>query len=290
MKKILITGCSSGFGYLAAKQFAQRGDQVFATMRNPDGKNQQPAAELRSAGIKVLDLDVTSDASVNASCAKVVAEMGAPDVVINNAGQMYVGVTEAFTSEELTQQLDVNVVGIHRINRALLPAMRQQQSGLIINVSSIAGRFGAPFFGVYNASKWAVEGYSMGLKREIACTGVDVVVVEPGPFATNLFPASPKPKDEAGVAATYPEATLKTFEAIGKNFEAMFESADVATDPLDVVHKFIELVDMQPGTRPFRSVVGLDVGVIARNQSDEAHELPFLEAMGLVEYTTLKTS
>jgi NAD(P)-dependent dehydrogenase (short-subunit alcohol dehydrogenase family) len=140
----------------------------------------------------VIDMDVTSDASVTAAGERVIAAMGAPDVVINNAGQMYVGVTEAFTSEELTQQLDVNVVGIHRVNRALLPAMRAQQGGLIINVSSVAGRFGAPFFGIYHASKWALEGYSMGLRREIACTGVDVVVVEPGPFATNLFPASPE--------------------------------------------------------------------------------------------------
>jgi hypothetical protein len=77
---------------------------------------------------------------------------------------------------------------------------------------------------------------------------------------------------------------------MGKSFESMFESAEVPTDPIDVVQKFIELVDAQPGTRPFRSVVGLDIGVIARNQSDEAHELPFLQAMGLVEYCTLKTS
>jgi NAD(P)-dependent dehydrogenase (short-subunit alcohol dehydrogenase family) len=176
MNVILITGCSSGFGFLAAKKLAARGDQVFATMRAPGGKNSGPAEELRAlSNIEVLDLDVTSNGSVDAAAAVVLAKADAPDVVINNAGQMYVGLAEAFTAEELSQQLDVNVVGIHRVNRAFLPSMRQRAKGLIINVSSVAGRMAAPFFAVYHASKWGVEGYSLALRRELACVGVDVV-------------------------------------------------------------------------------------------------------------------
>jgi short-subunit dehydrogenase len=144
---------------------------------------------------------VTSDESADAAVAAVGS---APDVIINNAGQMFVGVGEAFTAEELTRQLDVNVVGIHRVHRAFLPAMRKQGKGLVINISSIAGRMAAPFFAVYHASKWGVEGYSLGMRRELACTGVDVVVVEPGPFSTELFPQSPKPSDEDGRAQSYP--------------------------------------------------------------------------------------
>jgi len=289
MKKIIITGCSSGFGFIAARKFAERGDQVIATMRNPEGSNKAPAEELQKSGISVLEMDVTSDDSVENAAASARSIFGAPDVVINNAGQMFVGLTEAFSAEELSQQLDVNVVGIHRLSRCLLPSMREVGSGLLINLSSVAGRFGAPFFGVYNASKWAVEGYSQALRRELACTGVDVVVVEPGPFTTNLFSKSPHPADKEGIVASYPSVAMQTFGNMGKNFEEMFANPDVPTDPIDVVMKFIELVDMEPGTRPFRSVVGLDVGVIERNRSDEAHEAPFLEMMGLEEFVSLKT-
>lgn len=295
MSVILITGCSTGFGFLAAKRFAERGDSVFATMRDPQGKNSAPASELRKiaaatgANIEVLDLDVTSDASVNAAAATVLAKAKAPDVIINNAGQMYVGLAEAFTADELSRQLDVNVVGIHRVNRAFLPAMRESGKGLIINVSSVAGRMAVPFFAVYHASKWGVEGYSLALRRELACAGVDVVVVEPGPFTTELFPQSPRPKDADNRAQSYPAAAQETFDAMGAAFEGMFNDPQVPTDPADVVEQFVALTDMTPGTRPFRTVVGVDVGVRARNASDAPHEAPFLQAMGLEEFVKLRT-
>lgn len=291
MKTIVITGCSTGFGFQATQVFANRGDKVFATMRNVDGKNSEAAANLRAASsnITVVDLDVLSDKSVAQASASIIEQGGAPDVVINNAGQMYVGLAEAFTADELTRQLDINVVGIHRVNRGLLPAMRKAGKGLIINLSSIAGRFGAPFFSVYHASKWAVEGYSLGMRRELATSGVDVVVVEPGPFSTELFGQSPSPKDDEGRADTYPEVVPQTFKGMGKAFEGMFMDPEVPTDPIDVVNTFVTLVDSQAGTRPFRSVVGVDLGVRARNDADEAHEGPFLEAMGLTEFAKLKT-
>ena len=273
---------------------AGQGDIVFATMRDPDGKNSVPAEEIRTlaasngTNAEVLDLDVTSDASVEKAASAVLAKVEAPDVIINNAGQMYVGVSEAFTAEEMSRQLDVNLVGIHRVFRAFLPSMRQRAEGLIINVSSIAGRFAAPFFAVYHASKWGLEGYSLAIRRELACAGVDVVIVEPGPFTTELFPKSPQPKDEDNRTKSYPEVAAQTFDGMGAAFEEMFKDPEVPTDPADVVDRFMELVDMTPGTRPFRSIVGFDLGVSARNASDEAHEKPFLEMMGLNEFVQLQ--
>ncbi len=296
MSVVLITGCSSGFGLLAAKKLSARGDRVFATMRDPDGKNRTSAEELRApatsteSNIEVLDLDVTSDASVDTAAAAILAKAGAPDVIINNAGQMYVGLAEAFTAEELSRQLDVNVVGIHRVCRAFLPSMRQRAGGLIINISSIAGRMAAPFFAVYNASKWAVEGYSLAIRRELACAGVDVVVVEPGPFTTELFPQSPRPKDADNRAQSYPELAHQTFDGLGAAFEGMFSDPEIPTDPTYVVDRFMELIDMVPGTRPFRSVVGVDMGVTARNATDEAHEGPFLQMMGIEAFVRLRTT
>lgn len=296
MSVVVITGCSTGLGKAAAEGLAARGDRVYATMRDPSGKNQGLADELRGASeagdwdLEVLDLDVTSDQSVAAASAKILEASPAPDVVINNAGQMYGGFSEAFTAEEFSRQLDVNVVGIHRVSRAFLPSMRKRGSGLFINVSSVGGRMAAPFYALYNSSKWGVEGYSLGMRYELACTGVDVVVVEPGPFTTELFSQSPGPKDQEGRAATYPAIAHETFEGFGAAFEGMFDDPEVPTDPVDVAQRFAELISMTAGTRPFRSVVGVDLGVVARNASDEAHNPPFLEMMGLTEFVRLKTA
>ena len=295
MRTVLITGCSSGFGFQAAQVLGERGDTVYATMRDPDGKNAGPAGELRQfatdkgADIRVLDLDVMSDDSVAAAAAAVAADGRTADVVINNAGQMFVGLTEAFSGEEVARQLDVNVVGVHRVNRAFLPAMREQGSGLFINVTSIAGRIAIPFFAIYHASKWGLEGYSLGMRRELASCGIDVVVVEPGPFTTELFGQSPRPEDADGRADTYPAVVGEQFDGMNEAFNQMFDSPDVPTDPIDVVNRFVELIDMPAGSRPFRSPVGVDLGVRERNASDEAHDPAFLESMGLTEFATLKT-
>ncbi len=295
MSVTVITGCSTGFGFLAAKRFAERGDHVFATMRNPEGKNKPHADALLAFAaeggykIDVVDLDVTSDASVNTAGEQIVTTAGAPDVVINNAGQMFVGLAEAFSSEELAHQLDINVVGIHRVNRALLPSMREKGSGLIINVSSVAGRMAFPFFAIYHASKWGVEGYSAGLRRELASSGIDVTIVEPGPFSTELFPQSPTPADPEGRGKTYPEVVNQTWEAMGANFDSMFQDPEVNTDPALVVDRFVDLVDMTPGTRPLRGTVGLDFGVEANNQRDAEFDVGFMEAMQMTDFVKLKT-
>lgn len=292
-RTVVVTGCSSGFGRQVSEQLARKGDRVYATLRGTKGKNAEIARELQalaaaeSLDLRVLELDVTSTSSADSAAATVLAESGAPDVVINNAGQMFVGFTEAFSPEELTKQLDINVVGIHRVNRAFLPAMRKRDKGLIINLSSLAGRVSLPFFGVYHASKWAVEGYSLALRRELASSGIDVVVVEPGPFTTALFPTSPRPEDTEGRAETYPAVAHQTFEEMGSAFEGLFKDPETPTDPGLVVDRIIELTEMNAGTRPFRSVVGVDFGVRELNASVEPHEAALLEAMGLTSFATL---
>lgn len=292
-KTVVITGCSSGFGKQLALDLARRGDHVFATMRGTQGKNAGSASELEEIAasedlaLSVLELDVTSTSSVDAAAAAVLAEAGAPDTVVNNAGVMLTGFTEAFTPEEMTAQLDVNVVGIHRMNRAFLPAMRKRGRGLIINLSSIAGRLSAPFFGVYHASKWAVEGYSMALRGELACCGVDVVVVEPGPFATALFEVSPQPADADQRVADYPEVARTAYKSVGEAFDGMFNDPDTPTDPAMVVNEMVALIDTPAGRRPFRTVVGVDVGVRERNAAVEPFDRDVLEAFGMTEFSTL---
>lgn len=291
-KTVVITGCSSGFGKQLAVEMARRGDRVYATMRATKGKNAGAAAALKdlAAGeridLRVLELDVTSDASVDAASAAVIAESGAPDVLINNAGVMYVGFSEAFSAAQLSAQLDVNVVGIHRTHRAFLPAMRQRGAGLVINFSSIAGRLAVPFFGVYHASKWAVEGYSMALRGELACTGVDLVLVEPGPFATELFAQSPRPADADGRVGSYPELARQTLTQLEATFSGMFDDPNTPTDPAAVVEATLALIDTPAGQRPFRTVVGVDAGVRARNAAVEPFDKAVLSAFGLAEFAT----
>jgi NAD(P)-dependent dehydrogenase (short-subunit alcohol dehydrogenase family) len=207
--------------------------------------------------------------------------------VVNNAGQMFVGLTEAFSADEMTRQLDINVVGTHRVSRAFLPEMRKQGRGLIVNVSSVAGRLAIPFFGVYHASKWAVEGYSAGLRTELASSGVDVVIVEPGPFTTELFPRSPKPEDGDGRGKTYPDVAHQTLEGMSGGFEGMFADPDTPTDPSVVVDSIIGLIEMPAGTRPLRTVLGVDFGVRDLNAAAEPIETAAIEALGLTPFATL---
>lgn len=292
-RTVVITGCSTGFGRLMSEELARKGDRVYATLRGVKSSNARIANELQALAAKekvdlrVLELDVTSTSSVDAAAAKVLAESGAPDAVVNNAGQMFVGLTEAFSADELAKQLDINVVGVHRVSRAFLPAMRKRGQGLIMNISSIAGRMSLPFFGVYHASKWALEGYSMALRAELASSGVDVVVVEPGPFTTELFPRSPKPADSDGRGKTYPALAHQTFDQMGASFDQVFKDPKAPTDPKLVVDRMIELVGMKAGTRPFRSVVGLDFGVRDRNAMAEPLDAGLFEAMGLKSFATL---
>ena len=293
-KTVVITGCSSGFGELAAKELAKQGHRVYASMRGVNGKNKDKASALSAfakehgVDIRPIEIDVTSTESVNAAAAQINKESGAADVVINNAGQMYLGITECFDDQELTKQLDTNVVGVHRMNRAFLPAMRKSGKGLVINISSVAGRITIPFFGVYHASKWALEGYSQAMRTELASSGVDVVVIEPGPFSTNLFGTTPTPSDKENRGGTYPKVVHETFEGLNNAFAGIFENPDAPTDPMIVVNRMCELVAMKPGSRPFRSVCGENFGVSELNTMTDAYYDGVTGAMGLNDFATLK--
>jgi len=281
MKNVLITGCSSGFGYESAKYLAEKGHTVYATMRNITGKNAQPAAELKNyaedqnISINVLEMDVTSDESVNAA----VAQIAKVDVLINNAGLGYGGPIESFSSDQVLAQLDLNIVGTIRTTKAVLPIMRTQKSGLIIQVSSGAGRAAFPGFGVYHASKWGLEGLSESMRYELAPLGIDVVIVEPGPFSTNFFSNIVAPENDQ-IASDYKHVDA-FFEGFRNQVIDAFEDSNAPTDPILVVHSFEKLIDLPAGSRPLRTMVGLDFGLQTLNDAVEPIRKGLLESMGL---------
>jgi NAD(P)-dependent dehydrogenase (short-subunit alcohol dehydrogenase family) len=280
MKNIIITGSSSGFGLKAAKDFADKGNKVFATMRKPDGKNAEKKAELEghSVHIKVVDMDVTDEASIKNAIDNIIAEVGNIDILINNAGIMYLGITEAFSVEQARFQMETNYFGAIRTMQAVLPSMRKAGSGLIINTSSLVGRMSPPFFGTYTATKHALEGYSQALRYEVSPFGVDVVMVEPGPFGTGLLasgqaPAHSEVLDSYGELAGVPTA-------MGENFAQMLQSED-APDPQWVVDAYLKLAEMPFGKRPTRTVVGITWGVDKINELTQPIQDSVLKEMQL---------
>ncbi len=283
MKKVLITGCSTGFGYDSAKYLAGKGHHIYATMRSINGKNALPTSELRgfakdnNHNIEVIEMDVTSDESVK-SAVKQISDI---DVLINNAGIGFGGAVEAFSSQEVLNQLDLNIVGTIRAAKAVLPQMRAQKSGLIIQVSSGAGRASFPGLGVYNASKWGLEGLSEALRYELAPLGIDVVIVEPGPFSTNFFGSMITPENDE-IIDDYKHVDA-FFEGFQNQVQSAFEDSNVPTDPMLVVKTFEKLIDLPSGSRPLRTMVGIDFGLQELNDSVEPIRKKVLESMGLAD-------
>ena len=280
MNNVIITGTSSGFGRLSAIAFAEQGYQVWATMRNADGSNREPKKLLEAAAgdIRVLDMDVADDASVDTAIAQVIQADGKVDVLINNAGIMYIGHTEAYSVEQAHEQMNVNYYGVIRTTQAVLPVMRRAGSGLIINTSSTAGRVAYPYFGTYGATKFAVEAYSQSLRYEMAPHGIDIAIVEPGPFPTNLI-ESVQPEARQHVLDDY--GALKDVPAGMLDYFVDFFTTDAAPDNQLVVDAYLALADAEPGQRPIRTHVGIEHGAAEINRITQPIQDNIVNELGL---------
>ena len=277
-KTILITGASTGFGRDTAETLAEAGHKVFATMRNPQAQNRDHAKVLRQKGIEVVELDVGSDASVEAAVKEVLSRASRIDVLVNNAGIASAGVTEAFTPEQAKVVFNTNVVGLLRTSRAVLPAMRLQGDGLIINIGSILGRVTFPFFGIYGASKFAVEALTDSLRYEVSQLGIDVALVQPSAYPTPMYANVQMPADAERATA---------YGAVGEIPGAMFEQfittfqAPNPPNPHDVAEAIAKLVAQPKGSRPARTVVGAAFGSDIVNEQTAPVQAHVVEALGL---------
>ena len=181
-KTVLITGASSGFGKAAAKLFHTNNWNVIATMRSPEKETE--LAKL--SNVFISQLDVTDKLSIQNAVAAGIEKFGKIDVLVNNAGYGALGALEAATEEQVKQQFDVNLFGLIAVTKAVLPGMRQQKSGTIINVSSVGGRITFPFSSLYHATKFAVEGLTESMQYELNPFGIRLKIVEPGGYKTEF--------------------------------------------------------------------------------------------------------
>lgn len=250
--KILVTGASGAFGSLTCIQLAENGHQVVGTMRSLSGKNEPIANELKSKGVALVEMDVTNEESVNAGVDAAIKLMDGLDTVFNNAGIGANGILECFTASDIQKMFEVNVFGVQRLMRAVLPYLRQQGKGTIIHTSSCIGRVTTPFLASYSASKYALESLAEGYRAELSGFGIESCIVEPGGFPTGFMDGMISPSDTSrltqyGEMASLPEASIKGYVSYVESIPQQ--------RPERVAEAVLNLVNTPFGEKPFRTVV-----------------------------------
>jgi len=259
----LITGCSSGIGYETALMLGRNGFRTFATMRNTK-KSDSLQEVIRKEGldVSIRQLDVNDDASIENTINNIKNEANRIDILINNAGFGLVGFFEDLTLDEIRDQFETNFFGVLNITKKIIPIMRIQKSGTIINISSGAGQVGFPGISAYVSTKFAIEGFSESLTYELLPYGIKVVIIEPGVIKTDFFRNCKVSEHSMKKNSTY-SPSLDKFQ---KNIEIMQEHA---TSPTDVAKVIIQVLGNSEPKQ--RYIVGNDVAMILeakRNLSD----------------------
>jgi NAD(P)-dependent dehydrogenase (short-subunit alcohol dehydrogenase family) len=251
-KKILITGASGGFGKLTVEKLIANGHKVAAAMRDVNGRNKNTADALSALGAIIVELDVTNDDSVTNGVAKAIESLGGLDVLMNNAGIGSAGMLEFFTTDDFKKLYEVNVFGVQRMNRAVVPFFRNQKSGLIVYTSSLLGRIALPFYGLYQTTKWALEALAENYRVELSTFGIENCIVEPGGYPTAFGENLMFPSDTSQ-AANYGEF-INAPQKMGENFHNVLLN-NPQQDPQRVADAFAELIDKPKGEKPFRTTV-----------------------------------
>jgi NAD(P)-dependent dehydrogenase (short-subunit alcohol dehydrogenase family) len=252
LKNVLITGAAGGFGTVIIEALLTEGFIITGAMRDANGRNKRTAESLEKKGVFVVEIDVTDDASVTAGVETAATQMGSIDILINNAGLGAGGIQEAFTADDWKKVFDVNVFGVQRMTRAVLPFMKQQQQGLLMLISSLSARLSVPFQGPYSPSKWAAEALAESYRMEVSNLGIESCIIEPGAFPTQFIGSLLQPSEKGrtsdyGAIKDLPGALLASIESV---FEANPEQSP------DLVSKAVmNLINMPHGKRPMRTEV-----------------------------------
>src|SRR5215212_8355088 len=272
-KVAVVTGSSSGIGFETSLLLARKRFYTYATMRNLN-KSQKinDIAEKENLPLKVLQLDVTDDKSVKVAINQIRDESSRIDVLVNNAGYDVMGAVEDLSIDEFKSQFETNFFGVIRVTKEVIPIMRNQGGGNIINISSVGGRIGIPLNTAYISSKFAVEGLSESMRYELEQFGIDVILIEPGVVKTNFFENA----DVVNINTTnnnktslYSQLTQKLFEG----FEPMLKSDSSSSLPSDVAEVIYQTIESS--NRQVRYLVGKDADSIIKtrqNLSDKEFE------------------
>jgi NAD(P)-dependent dehydrogenase (short-subunit alcohol dehydrogenase family) len=287
-KVVLVTGASSGFGRLIAEHLARNAYAVIATMRGVADRNAPAAKEIQelaareSLELRAAEMDVSDDASVDRCVHEVVERAGRVDVLVNNAGVGYIGLLESFTLEQAQRIFETNVFGALRTIRAVLPQMHRQRSGLLLQVSSGAGRVVFPSMGLYCASKFALEALTEAYRYELASVGIDSVSIQPGAYPTAIFG-----KIESG-ADTGREEPYGAARALAGKVGGTISSSKA--DPMEVAEAVLRIVETPAGQRAPRYRIGGGAsGVEAINALCGEVQEEVLKAFGIAELAKLSS-
>lgn len=239
MKVALVTGSSSGIGYETSLALARNGYKTYATMRNmKKSKNLLDKSKKEGLELEVLELDVDSNDSIKTAIKKITSKENRIDVLVNNAGWGLFGATEDVPVEDFKKQFETNFFGVIRLIQEIAPLMRKQNSGTIINISSVAGRIGFPGSPAYISSKFALEGLSESLRYELGQFGIDVIIIEPGVVKTDFFTSMKVAKPKK--SSPYKDITEKVISGVKM-------MAEMGTPPSDVAKTIIKtLKDEKP--------------------------------------------
>ncbi|MEM1483488.1 SDR family oxidoreductase [Oscillospiraceae bacterium PP1C4] len=248
MKTVFITGASSGIGRETAKLFSENGWNVIATMRTPESENELNKKE----NIKVLKCDVTDTNSIRQAIKEGLDYFRKIDVLINNAGFYTIGVLESATEEQVRRQIDTNLIGLINTTKEMLPLFRDQRSGMIINISSVAGRTTVPLQTLYHATKWGVEGFSESLQYELRPFNIKVKVIEPGVIKTDFYGRSMTVLENSDINE-YKEYSQK----VVKN---LINNGNNGSDPMEVAEKIFRVANAK--SNKMRYVVGKSKSII----------------------------
>jgi len=256
-KTIVVTGASSGFGALTVRALARAGHTVYAGIRDTQGRNAAAVTALEELSVqenlalRAVEMDLSTQSSVNAAIERITDEQSHLDVIVHNAGHMVLGPSEAFTPEQLTSVYDTNVVGAQRVNRAALPHLRAQGSGLLVWVGSSSTRGGCPpFLGPYFAAKAAMDALAVSYAGEIIRFGIETSIVVPGAYTsgTSHFAHAGHPAD----TATADAYEVKYGELMADVNKRLADLTPPDADVADVAREIVRIVDLASGTRPFR--------------------------------------
>jgi short-subunit dehydrogenase len=233
----IITGCSSGIGYETSILLAKNGFKTYATMRNVEkGDKLKDIAEKENLDLKIIKLDVTDDHSIKNAINEIIRETSRIDILVNNAGNNIAGTVEDLSIEEFKEQFETNFFGLVRVTKAVLPIMRNQKSGIIVNLSSIVGKMAIPLNSAYTSSKFAVEGFSESVRYELEDFGIKVILIEPGMIKSNFYENIKMSKNSlSDPTSPYQPITQKIFEAFLSMIQYAFPAKIVAEVILEAI-------------------------------------------------------